>query len=204
MDLEYGFRYYNPETGRWLNRDPIEEEGGEHLYAFVLNNSLNSFDPYGLNSSNPGGTAGMTTSEYWELIKWLASQEGKDCVKQVGAGAAIGGIGFGSGGKGPENPCDLFKKYIKHIRGNRDLDKVLTRYNDFVHAGGRSSDISKIPGMTPSIQDLFAKFFQSAADCFGARGKDNRFNVDRAKHLRGEKESIPKGFSDYPKTHKPY
>lgn len=31
----YGYRYYNPEMGRWLNRDPIEEEGGLNLYGFV-------------------------------------------------------------------------------------------------------------------------------------------------------------------------
>src|SRR5690606_11439989 len=31
----YGFRYYDPETGRWPNRDPIEEEGGYNLYGFV-------------------------------------------------------------------------------------------------------------------------------------------------------------------------
>lgn len=36
--LFYGFRYYDSETGRWLNRDPIEEFGGLNLYAFVLNN----------------------------------------------------------------------------------------------------------------------------------------------------------------------
>ena len=44
----YGFRYYNPQTGRWLNRDPIEEEGGSNLYGFVGNDSLNGFDPLGL------------------------------------------------------------------------------------------------------------------------------------------------------------
>ena len=27
----YGFRYYNPQTGRWLSRDPIAEEGGPNL-----------------------------------------------------------------------------------------------------------------------------------------------------------------------------
>gem|GEM_PF-996060 len=36
-DLEYGFRYYNPETGRWLNRDPITEEGGSNVYRIVDN-----------------------------------------------------------------------------------------------------------------------------------------------------------------------
>jgi len=32
--------YYNPQTGRWLSRDPIAEEGGPNLYAFVNNNSI--------------------------------------------------------------------------------------------------------------------------------------------------------------------
>ncbi len=30
-------RFYRPDLGRWLNRDPIEEEGGENLYAFCGN-----------------------------------------------------------------------------------------------------------------------------------------------------------------------
>ena len=52
--LFYGFRYYDPVTGRWLNRDPIEEFGGLNLYAFVLNNGVNWVDVLGLFSSFPG------------------------------------------------------------------------------------------------------------------------------------------------------
>ena len=33
----YGLRFYNPDTGRWLNRDPIEEDGGINVYGFVNN-----------------------------------------------------------------------------------------------------------------------------------------------------------------------
>jgi len=44
----YGFRYYNPQTGRWPNRDPIEEEGGNNLYAFVDNSPIDAIDPDGL------------------------------------------------------------------------------------------------------------------------------------------------------------
>ena len=43
----YGFRYYDPETGRWLNRDPIEEEGGINIYAFILNNPIDKVDYLG-------------------------------------------------------------------------------------------------------------------------------------------------------------
>jgi RHS repeat-associated protein len=46
--LYYGYRYYNPSTGRWLGRDPIEENGGENLYGFVLNNAVDYLDILGL------------------------------------------------------------------------------------------------------------------------------------------------------------
>jgi RHS repeat-associated protein len=43
----YGFRYYNPITGRWPNRDPIGEGGGLNLYGFVNNNAVTQFDTDG-------------------------------------------------------------------------------------------------------------------------------------------------------------
>jgi RHS repeat-associated protein len=33
----YGYRYYDPVTGRWPSRDPIGEKGGINLYGFVGN-----------------------------------------------------------------------------------------------------------------------------------------------------------------------
>jgi len=44
----YGFRYYNPSTGRWLSRDPAEEQGGLNLYGFIGNSSVNAIDLLGL------------------------------------------------------------------------------------------------------------------------------------------------------------
>ncbi len=46
--MYYGFRYYNPSTGRWLSRDPLEEKGGFNLYGFVYNNPQRYSDPLGL------------------------------------------------------------------------------------------------------------------------------------------------------------
>jgi len=46
--LYYGFRYYNPSTGRWISRDPIEEAGGSQLYVFGRNGPLTSIDILGL------------------------------------------------------------------------------------------------------------------------------------------------------------
>jgi RHS repeat-associated protein len=46
--LYYGLRYFQPSIGRWLNRDPIEEDGGANLYAFVSNSPVEWIDPLGL------------------------------------------------------------------------------------------------------------------------------------------------------------
>ena len=46
--LYYGYRYYNAEIGRWLNRDPIGEYGGANLYCMVGNSPLNFLDYLGL------------------------------------------------------------------------------------------------------------------------------------------------------------
>ena len=44
----YGYRYYNPSTGRWLSRDPISEGSGGNLAGFVRNDGINYFDNLGL------------------------------------------------------------------------------------------------------------------------------------------------------------
>ena len=41
-------RYYEPETGRYLTRDPIGYLGGANVYVCVFNNPVNHIDPLGL------------------------------------------------------------------------------------------------------------------------------------------------------------
>ena len=45
--LYYIQRYYDPVTGRWRSRDPIEEDGGPNLNAFCGNRSAQTYDILG-------------------------------------------------------------------------------------------------------------------------------------------------------------
>lgn len=53
MDLHtglyyYGYRYYDPVTGRWPSRDPIGEQGGINLYGFLANDAVSDVEVLGL------------------------------------------------------------------------------------------------------------------------------------------------------------
>lgn len=46
------YRAYDPNTARWLSRDPIEERGGVNLYGYVNNSPMNLVDSLGLIDMN--------------------------------------------------------------------------------------------------------------------------------------------------------
>jgi RHS repeat-associated protein len=46
--VEFGCRWYDAETGRWISKDPILLDGGWNVYAFCDNDPINHTDPSGL------------------------------------------------------------------------------------------------------------------------------------------------------------
>jgi RHS repeat-associated protein len=98
-------RYYDPQVGRFINKDPIGLAGGLNMYAYVGNDPINLLDPTGLQSDEArvtqgqfwvsagmigvGATIGITTG--WTGFGTVAA------VALVGAGTANlagGAIGF--------------------------------------------------------------------------------------------------------------
>ena len=45
----YGYRYYKSSVGKWISRDPIDEDGGLNLYVFCANSAANRVDVLGHN-----------------------------------------------------------------------------------------------------------------------------------------------------------
>ncbi len=60
----FGYRDYDPETGRWTAKDPIGFAGGDtDLYGYVLNDPVNLIDPEGLASAWIGGSGVVAVVE---------------------------------------------------------------------------------------------------------------------------------------------
>ena len=51
-------RYYDPGTGRFVNRDPIGYQGGVNLYGFAGGNPVNESDPSGFDAGGAGANGG--------------------------------------------------------------------------------------------------------------------------------------------------
>lgn len=71
----YGYRFYDSVTGRWLSKDPIEEEGGGNLYGFVRNDGVNAQDKLGmlsLSAKKKSETPGEC-GEYQYVREWWTS-----------------------------------------------------------------------------------------------------------------------------------
>jgi RHS repeat-associated protein len=75
--IMYAFRPYIPVTGRWLQRDPIEEEGGENLYNFVGNSPIDEVDVLGLDWHRKKPT------ESKRRMIWVRDDPDKDTLDQL-------------------------------------------------------------------------------------------------------------------------
>jgi RHS repeat-associated protein len=105
------YRYYDPETGRYITSDPIGLEGGLNTYAYVTGNPLNRIDPFGLVEWEGGvrGIAFFTAGTFEFKLRTKKCVNGKRgyatvVLAGIGLGGGAGGISFSddsvSGGMG--------------------------------------------------------------------------------------------------------
>ena len=73
--LEYQFRAYSPELGRWIQEDPIEEAGGRNLYGFVNNNPVKYVDFFGFYKGCCGRAIDNVLNQLLKNIENAAKQE---------------------------------------------------------------------------------------------------------------------------------
>jgi RHS repeat-associated protein len=104
----YGYRYYNPSTGRWPSRDPLQEYGGLNLYGFALNDGVNKCDSNGKELIE--GLVGLGFDLGVQIAFNVTT--GKDWYDIDVTGAAVA---FGWGLIGAPDVADL--KRLNQLRG---------------------------------------------------------------------------------------
>ena len=83
-------RYYDPGTGKFINRDPIGYDGGQNLYGFCEGNPVNESDPNGT-SMDPMPGAGpdwvrVSTSLFIPMPEFWSAHPDGGAVTNAGDG----------------------------------------------------------------------------------------------------------------------
>jgi hypothetical protein len=144
--------FYNPTTGRWLSRDPIEEDGCLNIYCSVANAAPVYIDSLGLDVESILDLAAMlqieinryegysiiATMKYRESVTFLRSQLGR-----------IRTFEFGPPFQGGQGTKAYYQRSINklYIPRNVDIDTLLhelshvvTGFAGFDSAGGRRDE----------------------------------------------------------------
>jgi len=77
------FRYYNPQTGRYITPDPIGLEGGINLFVYVAGNPINEIDPQGQQTTKAGKIIGKikVINKVTGVVQTI--QGTADCIKKA-------------------------------------------------------------------------------------------------------------------------
>ena len=111
----YGYRQYDPVTGRWPSRDPIGEQGGLNLYAFTDNSTENDVDYLGLQRfSLVYSIMGAGDSPTWEKIVNPFSKQ-KDSITQIYADIVTRIRKYSPEG---DDPCDCIETLVIWSHGS--------------------------------------------------------------------------------------
>ena len=138
----YGYRFYDPGHGRWLNRDPIAEAGGLNLYGFVGNDPVNAVDVLGM----------ATISDYESIISGLQSQSVVEHEKQLREGNIVllpGGNSF----RYPEAVGRLRHYHTEIEEAQEKIDRIIWATNFYNNITGSALDYSEVDDACPD--DLY-------------------------------------------------
>ena len=100
--IYYGHRYYDPEAGVWISRDPLGYADGPNLYAFVHQNAWNEVDPDGrlagavIGGALAGFTIGVGIDVALQFVE--AKLRGQSFSWDINRSLAMGAAGAVSGG----------------------------------------------------------------------------------------------------------
>ena len=188
--VHFGYREYDPFTGKWTAKDPLLFGGGDsNLYGYVLGDPVDLVDPLGLdalhNLSNffagfgDAVTFGLTKefrktygyddavnkcSDFYDLGDWTSF--GLGGLRLAYAGAAKGISLFASSGKQASSARNILKKVF---RANPFSTYRVYPYEKLLNKYGTDEAVKKAAGRTNPALNRLGGF-----GAFGGYANDNR------------------------------
>lgn len=141
----YGYRYYNAETGRWLSRDPIQEQGGLNLYGFVDNDGVNYWDYLGREKAGGSYVVVNTDSSGNNPLHNNATgrfESRQNLINQVNGSDGPGkGFDVNTGPKVPNPGFEITKKVTSQVTGIplSPEDIATLPYEFYLNSGGKAA-----------------------------------------------------------------
>lgn len=124
-------RWYDPETGKWTTRDPLEEVGDPNLYRLVGNNPVNFIDPFGFSMIDASGYRNAKD----QLLGW-APNWAQDILMPLDD-ISIGPLAMtGRGAKSAE-------ELAKHLENLNVAKKLLQSLQESCPKGKKAQEILK-------------------------------------------------------------
>ncbi|QKT02705.1 RHS domain-containing protein [Ectothiorhodospiraceae bacterium 2226] len=134
--IRFGYRDYDPDTGRWTARDPIGFAGGDtNLYGYVLGDPATLRDPFGLAPSWVGPTAVVVSATGGALVV-AGVASGNPVVG--GAGLVLvavgGGLLFWDAATTPMEQVES----IKNSESMKEIEQNLRGIQDLIDGRSRN------------------------------------------------------------------
>ena len=139
----YNYRHYEPVMGRWMRRDPIEDEGGVNCYISCLNDTVMYFDVCGWYGSNLPGVLqwGYCEDAYNYALKHLHTPQERAAWERY----------TNHGWRSADRNIHLSPEDVQHIAMSINAVSVyIKRKRESCKNGGKFEDSTSIGGNAPA------------------------------------------------------
>ncbi|MFA5500096.1 MAG: RHS repeat-associated core domain-containing protein, partial [Candidatus Omnitrophota bacterium] len=175
----YRYRDYNPETGRFLQPDPLGQLPGPNIYSYCSNNPVNWVDPWGMRNiadqveQTLNGVAQMASGTALVLFSAggeVASFGGSTLISAAGVYIGVGtaSIGFTNFLEGILNSGDQVMPesdtmpgiVAETVSGSETIGNIVDMA---MPSAGTTNDIIDLTSSSLDIYDLYQSFLHDLA-----------------------------------------
>ena len=155
-------RFYDPRSGRFVQRDPLPVAGAAAPYAYAANSPTVARDPLGLEPQGEYGLRGLVNDRVVQPGKNAVISEG---ISRIPIGGSVGRAAYGQYNQwktvievfGSRNPAEAGIRWY----GRQWWNPAGSHLDDFLTLGGcfprETARLQRIPGLRSGLRNYFGR-----------------------------------------------